>query len=76
MVSELIDEERAVWYAQKQEKSGSVNNLTTVVPASGRPGLHAEIFSGSPDLFFDPLARPKRSKWQDRRMIPVTILDA
>ena len=57
-------------YAQKREKSGFVNNMTTVLPASGRAGLHAETFSGSPELFFDPLARPKRSKWQDRRIIP------
>jgi hypothetical protein len=60
-----------VRYAQKREKSVFVNNMTTVLPASGRAGLHAETFSGSPELFFDPLARPQRSKWQDRRIIPV-----
>ena len=59
-------------YAQKQEKSGFFNNVTKVLPASGRAGLHAETFLGSPELFFDyrPLARTKRSKWQDRGIIP------
>jgi len=58
-------------YGQKQEKSGFLNNITAVLPASGRAGLHAETFSGSPELFFDPSARPKRSKWQDLGIIPV-----
>jgi hypothetical protein len=33
-----------MWYAQKQEKSSFVNNMTTVLHASGRPGLHAAVF--------------------------------
>ncbi len=51
-----------VRYGQKMEKAGFFNSMTTVLPASGSAGLHAETFSGSPELFFDPLARPKRSK--------------
>ena len=62
-----------VRYAQKREKSGFVNNMTTVLPASGSAGLRAETFSGSPELFFDSLARPKRSKWQHRRIIPAGL---
>jgi hypothetical protein len=63
-----------VGYAQKQHKRSLFINMTTVLPASWRAGLYAETFSGSPELFFDPLARPKRSKWQDRRIIPDNII--
>jgi len=51
-----------VGYAQKMEKVGFFKSMTTALPASGSAGRHAEIFPGSPELFFDPLARPKRSK--------------
>ena len=50
-----LTEEHTVRYAQKREKSGFVNNMTTVLPASGRAELHAQTFLGSPELFCDPL---------------------
>ena len=57
-------------YAQRHDKKGLFINVTTVLPASGGAGLNAETFSESPELFFDPLVRPKRSRWQYRRIIP------
>lgn len=38
-----------VRYAQNQDRKQPFINVTTVLPASGRAGLHAEGFSGSPE---------------------------
>ncbi len=40
------------------------------LPASDGVDFHAEPFSGSAGLPLDPSRVPKRSGWQDRRMIP------
>jgi hypothetical protein len=54
-----------VRYAQRQRKSGFVNNMTTVLPASGHAGLHVDTFdtfSGSPELSSRPLSEAKTPK--------------
>jgi hypothetical protein len=60
-----------VSYAQKKNKTCRFSNMTTVLPATDGAGLPTEPFSESPELFFDPLVRPKRSKWQNHCIIPV-----
>ena len=47
---------------KKMEKAGFFNRYDDGFACLRDTGLHAETFSGSPELFFDPLARPKRSK--------------
>jgi hypothetical protein len=69
-VEEMVDGVAEGAVRSKRGKRDFFINLTTVLPASGRAGLYAEAISGSLGLFFDPLARPRRSKWQHRRIIP------
>ena len=57
-------------YAQKQEKRGFFINVTTVLPAFGSRGTpHGTPFGVSRGIP-PPLRGAKRSKWQDRRIIP------
>ena len=57
-------------YAQNQDKRELYINVTTVLPASGVVGLQTETFSGSVKVSIHPSWVPKRSEWQDRRIIP------
>jgi hypothetical protein len=43
--------------------------MVTVLPESGRAGIHKETFSGFAEASFAPWTVPKGPKWQDRRMI-------
>ena len=57
-------------YAQNEDKRHLFINVTTVLPPSGGVGLQTETFSGSAEVSLRPSRVPKRSKWQDRRIIP------
>jgi len=63
----------AVKYAQNRDKRHLFINVKTVLPASGGVGLQTQTFSGSAKASRHPSRVPKRSKWQDRRIIPVKI---
>jgi hypothetical protein len=47
-IRDYVDRNETVRYDQKQEKCGLLSKATTVLPASGRAGLHTETFSTSP----------------------------
>src|SRR5208283_1413989 len=64
-----LTEGRSVMYAQKQGKRGFLISVTTVLPASGRVGHLLRPFLGPVGRSLCPSRVPKRSKWQDRRII-------
>ncbi len=60
-------------YDQKQDKGSFFINMTTVLLPSGRVRVQTETFSRSTGRSLSPSTVPKRTKWQDRRIIPVNI---
>ncbi len=65
-----LTEWRRVKYAHKQEKMGLFSNVTTVLPTSGREGHPTDTFLRSVGRPLCPSRTLKRSKLQDRRIIP------
>ena len=55
----------------KTGKKSFVINMTTVLPASGRVVTPNRDLLGSAGYSLHPSRVPKRSKWQDRRIIPM-----
>lgn len=57
-------------YAQNKDSKDLFINVTTVFPASGLLGLPTDTLLGSAEVSGHPSRVPKRSKWQDCRIIP------
>ena len=56
-------------YAQKEEESGFLVNMTTVLRLSHRMELHRVTLSGSGVHCQDPLSGQTLLNWQDRHII-------